>query len=69
MKPLTPLDKEFFKRKNLVDLAGIIATNHACDWHVFPFAQKYYGLAWQILYIKFVRLDIRLLWHSVILAR
>lgn len=52
MEPLTPLDKEFFKRKNLVDLAGIIATNHACDWHVFPFAQKYYELTWQIFVHK-----------------
>ena len=48
MEPITPLDKEFFKRKNLVDLARMIVWNHACDWQVLPFAQKYYGLARQI---------------------
>ena len=52
MEPLTPLGKEFFKRKNLVDLAHIIATNHASDWQVLPFAQKYYGLAKQIVVYK-----------------
>ena len=48
MEPMTPLDKEFFKRKNLIDLVRIIATNYVCDWEVLPFAQKYYRLAKQI---------------------
>ena len=52
MEPMTLLDKEFFKRKNLVDLARIIASNYACDFQVLPFAQKYYGLARQIFVKK-----------------
>ena len=52
MEPMTPLDKEFLKRKNLVDLACIIATNYVCDWEVLPFVQKYYGLARKIFVKK-----------------
>ena len=52
MEPMTLLDKEFFKRKNLVNLARIIASNYACDFQVLPFTQKYYGLARQIFVKK-----------------
>ena len=34
MEPMTPLDKEFFQRKNLIDLVRIIVTNYVCDWEV-----------------------------------
>lgn len=37
MEPMTLLDKEFSKRKNLIDLVRIIATNYVCDWEVLPF--------------------------------
>ena len=52
MEPMTPLDKEFFQRKNLIYLVCIITTNYVCDWKVLPFAQKYYGLAKQIFVKK-----------------
>ena len=69
MEPMTLLDKEFFKRKNLVDLARIIASNYACDFQVLPFAQKYYGLARQIFVKNFLWPEIRLVWLSSILVK
>ena len=59
MESMTPLDKGFFKRKSLVDLVCIIATNCVCDWEVLPFAQKYYRLVTQTYMKKIVTWDIR----------
>ena len=53
MEPLTPLDQEFFERKNLVQLIKLIAANYASNWQQLPFTQKYYGLARQVFVRKF----------------
>ena len=63
MEPMTPLDTEFFQRKNLIDLVRIIVTNYVCDWEVLPFAQNYYGLAKQIFVKKICQTG-----HSACLA-
>ena len=49
MEPMTLLNHEFFKQKNLVEVARIIATNYDSNWEALPFAQKYYRFAWQVL--------------------
>ena len=53
MKPMTPLNYEFFKQKKLVELACILATNYASNWQTLPFAQKYYGFPRQVFVKKF----------------
>ena len=37
MEPMTALNKEYFKRKNLVELTRIIATNYTSNWQQLPF--------------------------------
>ena len=45
MEPMTLSNHEFFKQKNLVEVACIIATNYVSNWEALPFAQKYYRFA------------------------
>ena len=63
MEPMTTLNYEFYKQKNLVELARIIATNCASNWQALPFAQKYYGFAQQVFVKKFCEAG-----HSSLLA-
>ena len=52
MEPMTALNKEYFKRKNLVELTRIIATNYTSNQQQLPFTQKHYGLARQVFVKK-----------------
>ena len=54
MKPNTPLTYQEFKLKNLFQLACLLAANHSLNWDHLPFAQKYQGIAKQLL-IKIFR--------------
>ena len=51
MEPIKFLSYEFFKQKNLVELAHLISTNYASNWQALPFSQKYYGFLRQ-LFVK-----------------
>ena len=51
MEPMTPLPCKFFKQRNLIKLACIMAINYTSNWQALPFAQKYYGFGRQ-LFVK-----------------
>ena len=51
MEPTTPLSYKYFKQRNLIELACIVAANYMSNWQAWPFAQKYCGCARQ-LFVK-----------------